>query len=229
MKVNNSLADKSNLKTGDILLCHKANDYVAGKIEKVTKSKYCHAAIFYGDSHVAESLALDGLKKGKVCKTNIQDLINRYDHVAVLRQPDAWATPDRINALKSFIDKIIAREVKYNLKGIYRFVKRKKLHENSIHDKLNTFFNGELRVFLPEKSNYFCSEFVCDCFISTGFIEPSAAVLYQADTYSPGDLGKDPTFGTFWGYLAHSQHYKVPEDDVFYQQSTFDDIFLNNK
>ncbi|MET2855121.1 hypothetical protein ABXV24_24890 [Vibrio owensii] len=213
------------IKSGDILLCHKSDDYVARKIEEKTGSKYCHAAIYYGDSEVAESLALDGFKKGKIGKESLDNLVARYDHVAVLRQPDAWVSAEQVNSLKLFIDKTIANGAKYNLLAIPSFVSRKELHEQTLYDKLDAFFKEELPEYSPEKSNYFCSEFVCDCFIATGFIDQSAAILYQSDVYAPGDLGSDPTFGTFLGYLTSDDSYTVPTDDVFYMQSTFGEIF----
>lgn len=213
------------IKVGDILLCHKANDYIAGKIEEKTNSRYCHAAIYYGDSLVAESLALDGLKKGSIGKTNIDNFVARYDHVAVLRIPYAWTSYERIKKFKLFVDEVISRGAKYNIIGILRFVKNKGVHERDIYIKLNNFFDGELPKYSPVKSNYFCSEFVCDCLIATGIIEESAAVLYKSDAYSPGDLGADPTFGIFLGYLRSDDGYSVPVDDVFYAQSTFDEIY----
>lgn len=159
------------IKVGDILLCHKANNYIAGKIEEKTNSRYCHAAIYYGDALVAESLALDGLKKGSIGKTNIDSFVARYDHVAVLRSQYAWTSDERIKSFKLFVDKVISRSAKYNIIGIIRFVKNKGVHERELYIKLNNFFDGELPKYSPVKSNYFCSEFVCDCLIATGFIE----------------------------------------------------------
>ncbi|MBL5862160.1 hypothetical protein JBO49_16265 [Serratia fonticola] len=227
MLPNTQLKNINDLKSGDVILCYcnPNNSIVAEGIYKVTASEYCHAAIYYGDSLAAESMAKDGIKKGKIGKVRIQDLISRYEHVAVLRQPDAWVGSDRINALKLFIDKVVENEAKYNFKGVLSFKSRKELHEENIHEKLESFFNNLTAPASPEKSSYFCSEFVSDCFIAVGFIDPSAAVLFQSDTYSPGDLGKEPAFGTFWGYLAKDNNYVVPESDYYYRVSTYDAIF----
>ncbi|VAW59267.1 hypothetical protein MNBD_GAMMA08-478, partial [hydrothermal vent metagenome] len=153
------------------------------------------------------------------------DLVSRYGHVAVIRQPDAWAGVDRISALKLFIDKVVDNKAKYNFNGILKFKDRKEYHEANIYEKLNAFFTGNLAPASTNKHQYFCSEFVCDCFIAVGFIQPSAAVLYQSDTYSPGDLSKDPTFGIFWGYLTNDKGYQVSESDQFYYATTYDVIF----
>ncbi|WP_061011119.1 YiiX/YebB-like N1pC/P60 family cysteine hydrolase [Vibrio sp. CUB2] len=223
--MNNKQLDIAWLQPGDVLLCHKKDDYVAKKIEEKTGSKYCHAAIYYGDSLAAESLAFDGFKKGRIGKTNVSDLIARYDHVAVLRLHHGWGSTKRIDDLKQFIDKVINMGSRYNLCGIARFVKRKAFHESTLFKKLNEFFNGDFPPYSPVKSNYFCSEFVCDCFIAVGIIQPSAAVLYQSNVYAPGDLGNDATFGVFAGYLVKHSSHAIPTDDVFYNQSTYDEIY----
>ncbi|MBF0276081.1 MAG: hypothetical protein HQK84_12695 [Nitrospinae bacterium] len=227
MQPNTNFRDIAELKPGDVLLCYcnPSKDFIAKKIHDVTDSEYCHAAIYYGDSMAAESTAKNGIKKGKIEKVNVPDLVSRYGHVAVVRQPDAWAGDDRISALKLFIDKVVESEAKYNFNGILKFKNRKELHEANVYEKLNSFFNGYLVPASTDKHRYFCSEFVCDCFIAVGFIQPSAAILYQSDIYSPGDLSKDPTFGTFWGYLTDKSEYKVSENDHFYFATTYDVLF----
>jgi len=227
MQSNNDFREITELKPGDVLLCHcdPSKDLVAKKIHNVTGSEYCHAAIYYGDCFVAESTAKNGIKKGEIGKVKVSDLVSRYGHVAVVRQPDAWARDDRVSTLKLFIDKVIENQAKYNFNGILKFKDRKELHESNVYEKLAQFFNGGLVPTSTEKHQYFCSEFVCDCFIAVGFIQPSAAILYQSDTYSPGDLSKDPTFGTFWGYLTDKANYKVRENDHFYYATTYDVLF----
>ena len=123
MQQNNEFRNVSELKPGDVLLCYcdPSKDLVGNLIHSVTDSEYCHAAIFYGDNIAVETRAKDGMKKGKVKKVNISDLVSRYQHVAVIRQPDAWASDNRVNALRLFIDKVVEREVKYNFKGILTF------------------------------------------------------------------------------------------------------------
>ncbi|MCF7981916.1 MAG: hypothetical protein K9K86_08020 [Pseudomonadales bacterium] len=227
MQQNNEFRNVSELKPGDVLLCYcdPSKDLVGNLIHSVTDSEYCHAAIFYGDNIAVETRAKDGMKKGKVEKVNISDLVSRYQHVAVIRQPDAWASDNRVNALRLFIDKVVEREVKYNFKGILTFKNRKEFHETNTYQKLSDFFENETDQQEVEKHQYFCSEFVCDCFIAVGFILPSAAILYQSDTYSPGDLCKDPTFGTFWDYLTDKSEYKVSESDQFYFTTPYDVLF----
>lgn len=227
MPPNTNFRNVTDLRAGDVLLCHcdPAKDLVAKQIHGATGSEYCHAAIYYGDSLVAESTVKNGIKKGKIEKVNVSDLISRCDYVAVVRQPDAWASDNRVAALKLFIDKVVENQAKYNFNGIVKFKSRKEFHEANIQEKLTDFFNGSLSPASTDKHQYFCSEFVCDCFVAVGFIQPSAAILYQSDTYSPGDLSKDPTFGTFWGYLTANKDHKINRSDHFYHAFTFDELF----
>lgn len=212
------------LKPGDILLCYNnpETDFLAKIITDKSGSDYCHAAIYYAEGVVAESRALDGWKKGQIVKTCINKMISRYEHVAVLRQPDAWYSSFSISALKLFIETVLQTGAKYNFMGALTLKSRKELHEANIHNKLEDFFNKNNQPVSPNKNNYFCSEFVADCYIATGFIQPSAAIVYQSDTYFPGDLGKDATFGTFWGYLTEKSGYRVNESDYYYHAATSD-------
>jgi hypothetical protein len=222
---NNGFKNINHLKPGDVILCYGGLNLTARAINAVTGSKYSHAAIYYGESFAAESTVKNGILKGKVKKIKVCELVSRYDHVAILRQPDAWASEDRTKALQLFINQVVANEAKYNFNGVLSFKNRKELHQSNIYEKLESFFAGQSTQIQTQKASYFCSEFVCDCFIATGFILPSAGVIFQSDTYSPGDLAKEPTFGTFWGYLTTKDDYIVPLDDYYYRASTYDQIF----
>lgn len=213
------------LRAGDVLLCYKdAKLDVAGKgITHVTNSEYTHAAICISASTAAESTVFGG-----VAKVATEDLIKRYDHVAVFRQPDAWRPVERIHALNAFIDTLIASGAKYNLRDVMTFKKRSEVHKLSLTDQLHAFFNGTYAPAAIEKGKYFCSELVANCFVVTGFIEPSAAVVYKSDVTSPGALGRDPTFGTFCGYVSTVSNYSVPTTDEFFHTSTFEEIFGSN-
>lgn len=216
----------SELCAGDVLLCYKDTkiDLTGKVITRVTDSEYTHAAICISSSVAAEATVLVG-----VSKVQIEDLIKRYDHVAVFRQPDAWQPPERIQAMNAFIDSIIASNAKYNLRDVVDFKKQNEVHRLTLIELLNEFFNGTYTSAPIEKGSYFCSELVASCFVITGFIDPSAAVLYQSNVISPGALGRDPTFGTFCGYVSSVSNYAVPTTDEFFNRSTFDEIYRNGK
>lgn len=212
----------SELHAGDVLLCYKDAkiDPVGKGISRVTNSEYTHAAICISSGTAAEATV-----PGGVSTVEIEDLIKRYDHVAVFRQPDAWQPPERIQAVNAFIDSIVASGAKYNLRDVVTFKKRKEIHQLSLTDQLHAYFNGTYGPAPVEKGSYFCSELVASCFVVTGFIDPSAAVVYKSDVTSPGALGRDPTFGTFCGYVSTVPNYSVPATDEFINNSTFNEIF----
>ena len=218
---NSKIVSINCLKAGDVLLCYKKGkvDPVGKKITKVTDSDYVHAAICIDSTTAAESLVSGGVKNSPV-----KVLVCRYDHVAVFRQPDAWSQA-RVATLNYFINAIINSGAKYNLSGVAKFRKKKELHDKTIQEQLESFFNGQATPDPSFKGQYFCSELVADCFVATGFIQPSAAVLYRSSTTSPGALGRGPTFGTFYGYISCAKDYEVPESDEFINTTTFSEIF----
>ncbi len=219
------MASINELRAGDVLLCYKDAklDPVGKGITQVTNSKYMHAAICIDPCTAAESTVLGG-----VAKVNVQDLVKRYDHVAVFRQPDAWQPPTRVQVLNDFVDSVIASRAKYNLRDVVTFKKRNETHQLSLTDQLQAFFNGTFSPAPIEKGSYFCSELVADCFVVTGFIDPSAVIVYKSDVTSPGALGRDATFGTFYGYVSVVPNYSVPASDEFFHESTFSEIFGND-
>lgn len=216
----------SDLRAGDVLLCYKDAkiDPVGGKISRVTDSAYTHAAICFSSSVAAEATVCGG-----VSKVQIDELIKRYDHVAIFRQPDAWQSTEYIQDMNAFIDFIVASKAKYNLREVLSFKKRSEIHQSSLAEQLNAFFDDEYVRMPMEKQSYFCSELVASCFIVTGFIGQSAAVLYKPSVISPGALGRDPTFGTFCGYVSSIPNYSIPETDEFFNNSTFADIFIDGQ
>lgn len=212
------------LHAGDVLLCYKDAkfDAVGKGITYVTNSEYTHAAICTGSCTVAESTV-----SGGVAKVNFQDFVKRYDHVAVFRQPDAWQPQERIHVMNDYIDTIIASGAKYNISDVATFKRRSEVHQFSLTEQLHEFFSGTYVSEPVEKGCYFCSELVASCFVITGFVAPSAAVVYKSNVMSPGALGRDATFGTFYGYVSSVPNYSVPSTDEFFNASTFSEIFGN--
>lgn len=219
MNGNGELISQKSLKAGDVILCYKNSklDLVGKKIKKTTGSDYTHAAICLDNEIAAESI------KSGVQKVSITSLISHYHHVAVFRQPDAWDS-DREKSLNLFIGKVTETKTKYNFSGVLKFKKNKESHQDTLYEQLSKFYDNPDLSF-TKKEKYFCSELVVESLVETEFISPSAAVLYKPDTMSPGDLGKDPTFGTFYGYISTEKNYTVPIDDEFYWNGRYQDIF----
>ena len=212
------------LRAGDVLLCYKAKtiDILGKKIRKVTQSNYTHAAICIDSTNAVESVS--SLTSNGVAKVTNAALVGRYDHVAVFRQPDAWP-PSSIEVLRAFIERILTSGAKYNLSGVAAFRKRKNLHDMTVTEQLRAYFDDSSCPPPQLKEKYFCSELVCDCFVASGFIDPSAAIVYQSSVTSPGALGRDPTFGTFCGYITTVPDYAVPPEEEFFNTTTFAEIF----
>jgi hypothetical protein len=219
---NMKIMRASELRAGDVLLCYedKKIDPVGKSITRVTDSDYTHAAIC-----ISASLSAEATVFGGVTKVQVEALIKRYDHIAVFRQPDAWNSPERVQALNTFIDSLVTSGAKYNLRDVVNFKGSSENHQRSLTDQLHAYFDGTYTPTPIEKDRYFCSELVASCFVFTGFIDPSAAVVYQANVISPGALGRDPTFGTFYGYVSSVPDYAVPTTDEFFNASTFGEIF----
>ncbi|NTV06175.1 MAG: hypothetical protein HGA59_06680 [Chlorobiaceae bacterium] len=135
------------------------------------------------------------------------------------------STRGRVEALRRFIASRTAYGARYNFSGVVQFIQRKKDYDQTLSEQLYSFFNEEFSPSSPIKRKYFCSELVVDCFVAIGHILPRAAVLYNSKVISPGALGRDPTFGTFYGYVTCVADYKVPETDEFFYKTTFNEIF----
>lgn len=209
----------SDVRPGDVLLCRNIKpNLVSGKISASTNSDYTHAAICVDSTTVAESRPPKG-----VSITTLNTLTSRYDFLAAFGQPDAW-NPDRVKALKLFSDTASKALLNYNLVGVAYFAKNLKEHDQKVFEKLKAFFDDPQSHEHAVKRSYFCSEFVAQAFVVSGFLEPSAAIAYASKTVSPGALGRDPTFGTFVGYLP-GRLSTIPVEDEFYNETPYDQIW----
>jgi hypothetical protein len=207
------------IKAGDVLLCYIANDHpVFERIREATGSKYTHAAFCIGDGMVGHATP------PRVEIKPLKDVVEASDHVAVFRQPDAW-DPVKIQRLSVFVNEAVARGAKYDSAGLRHFEANKELHTNTLHDRLTQFHEGTLPPESTEANGYTCSGFLAAGFRATGFFDRSASLLYNPDATAPGDLGRDPSWGTFVGYVSLKDGYDIPLDDEFYNESTFAEIW----
>lgn len=144
--------------------------------------------------------------------TTVSELLNSFDYLAVLRQMEGWSTQS-LNDLNQFAENCIGK--KFNLIGMKRFSQRKEESLLNSLERMQDYFNGNGAIVNPSRQNYFCSELVASAFIYLGIIDSAASVVYQPETLSPHDIGKDKTFGFFIGYLLKDDEYKVHESDYF--------------
>lgn len=209
------LLNEKELVPGDVILCCSA--MTSDKAAQVTDSNYSHAAIHIGDGEIAESSS-----KG-VWITSVSNLLDEYDHIAVLRNPYIWGA-DRIDKLRSFVKKAIEDKASFNTIGVRKYESRKSQHSISELERLEQYFQGKLPEIDAKRRTYFCSELVVASFLAIGVIGQSAAVVFTPEVFSPGDLGKDAIFGGFVGYIKASDEIEISEDDDFYFQSPIDHV-----
>jgi hypothetical protein len=188
-------------------------------VEKRTGSKYTHAGICYSPTEIVE-VTLDGIRK-----TSVEGFVSECVHAAVFRNPVVW-THNRIGRLQHFLDDLIGKQATYNLDGAHTLRSRQHDHQLTLLAKVKAYFVDGLEPEPHKKLEYFCSELVAACFVEVGFITPAAAVAFQSDTYSAGDLGKESVFGFFVGYLKPTPDTVIPVDDEYANRVTLSEINL---
>jgi hypothetical protein len=107
--------------------------------------------------------------------------------------------------------------------GLLTFVRNKKEHDLTVLAKIRAYSAGVLLPSSHIKESYFCSEFVGDCFIATGYIPKNLTVAYKSNTISPGGLGRDGAFGMFLGYITSRPGWTIPADDDFINTPPLDE------
>jgi len=207
---------KNDLKTGDVLLGYTSS--VIDKGHDELNSGYVHVSIYLGENEVAEAT------RPNVQITPFEKAIEEYDHIAVLRQPDAWHENNK-SRLKAFVQDLINNRAKFNRKDIRDFEKNLKDKYISEQENLEKYFDDQYQPKSPLKETYFCSELVVSVYIAVGFISESAAIIYNPEVMSPSYLGNDTTFGTFLGYIKPYEEYIIPENDQFIHHTSFYEIY----
>jgi len=216
MNPSNRIIDISELKPGDLLLCVMSGN-TAQQVEQATGSKYTHAGICY-DSEQVVHMTLRGIRKHSASQ-----LLNSSQYIAIFRNPYIWS-PERLQAFRQFLDDALANRRRYDMHAAETFEFRRDEHRLNLLAKLYDHFENGLSPDNHNKLQYICSDLVVAAFVEIGFIQPSAAIVYKGDAYSAGDLGRDPTFGFFVGYLKPEGTEGIPVDDEFANKVTLGDL-----
>jgi uncharacterized protein YycO len=215
------LISTKELRAGDVLLCLPAKLGAVGKqIKNVTGSPYTHAAIYLGDNQVGDATATG------VGFRPVLNLIRQYQHIAVMRNPDAWSRRNT-QILRSFILELHGQGTSYNYGGVVRFRRNKTQQQESQLCLLREYFSNpsdRKKVNLSD-APYFCSELIVACFLKTGFIDEAAAIVLHPSNFAPGDLAIDLAFGALVGYLSEKSNYQVPPTDPSIYWPRFEDIY----
>lgn len=204
----------SDLLPGDVLLYRpRSPNIVQRNISKATGSPYTHAAIYLGDSCIAESRVPFG-----VTKRALKDSMQGNQCVAVLRSQLGFGA-DRSRKLNQFIASVLGQRKFYDFIAVARFKKRSaEYFDNQLEFVRENYGKATSHEEFAEQS-FFCSAFVVACYTVVGIIGGTAQVAYQPNNFSPGKLGEDPTFGWLLGYLVPAGG-AIPTDDPLLTQAT---------
>jgi hypothetical protein len=187
----------SDLLTGDVLLYRPRKPNVIQKsISSVTLSPYTHAAIYLGAGLVAESVVPFG-----VAKSSLQDSIQGNQCIAVLRSQYGFSG-DRPSQLNDFVAAVLTQKKFYDLIAVAGFSKSSAEYFSNQLEFIRDNYGKLTSSAEFAKQSFFCSAFVVACYAVVGIIDETAQVAYQPEYFSPGHLGKDPTFGWLLGYLV---------------------------
>jgi len=188
---------------------------VTRRIKEEANSNYTHAAICYDSDTIAQAPK----PRYPVEKVSVADAVAGCKFAVVFRSSFAYLAPVRVQKLKAFLDKVVADGATYNWWGLFRFSARKEKHFQTLKERLDAHFAGQGANVSFDSNSYFCSELVGACLCVIDAIEPSAAIVYDPRVTSPTDLGRDPTWGTFIGYMVPDPATEIPEDDEFYHNA----------
>ncbi|MGY0194612.1 hypothetical protein ACWA7J_05995 [Leptothrix sp. BB-4] len=212
------------LLPGDVLLCRYAitaspRKVVRAGIEAVTGSPYTHAAIV-----LTSSLALDARPGHGVESRPLAEVVGEALYVAVLRHPDAW-NESRLESLIDYAAALQAMGVGYNYREALRYSSNKRAHDVGTMDALTEYFDEGKPEPATDFGPFFCSELVAACFVHSGFIHTSAAIVIAPGVQAPGDLAMEPAFGYLVGFVASDPSVEVLHDDPLMTHARYADIF----
>ena len=195
--------EKEQVFAGDVLLCYSSMMDGEAQAEGIG---YSHVAIALKDQRVSEATP------SGVRISDLAHLLDEYDHIAVLRNPELW-DQERLAQLEHFAAEQCGK--KFNMIGMGRFPSKKEKHLASLPTRIAGYFEGTEPEVADNREAYFCSELITAAFIHVGIIHPSAAIVFSPEVFSPSDIGSDKAFGFFQGYLVPYAGYRIPEDDHF--------------
>jgi hypothetical protein len=196
-----TILNEADILSGDVLLCFSSQAVE----EDIEVRGYCHAAICLSDQKV-----LDASEGAGVAIDSIASLWEEFDHIAVLRDLQAWDS-ERRAMLEAFAKAKVG--VPFNRTGMLRLPTRKEAHRDSVMSDLVDYFEGKNK---PRNvSGFFCSQLVAETLIHVGIIDESAAVVLAPSITSPKTIAEDRIYGQFLGFLLRYPTYNVPSDDRF--------------
>ena len=216
---------QKDVRPGDLLLTRGGDnkwlsECIREKIKSVTGSPYTHAAIALSSTEIVDA------RPGGVKIRAMQELVDGADCVAVLARSDIWDAK-RLQLLGEYAATLQAAGARYNYRDALAFEATKAQHQAGVTQALDDYFKQAEKGEQHAATNlgpFFCSELVVNCLIHIGFIDPSAAVVFEPGTQSPGDLLADATYGYLVGYLTKDPTYKMSDDDPLQTLTRYVDV-----
>lgn len=199
----------SDLEVGDVLLAY--SQMTKEQVSESTSSEYSHAAIYLGEGLVGEA-DVRGVKKSK-----IEFLLDSYDHISILRLNGYWGDNAAVR-LNKLIDHLVDSNVGFDFDGIREFEDMRASHNSLLQGILEEFFSGGIVLYDRLRDSYFCSGLVVAAYSHVGIIQGGLRLVITPETMSPGDLIREPSFGSFVGYISRKVDYVMQESDDFYHE-----------
>ena len=194
----------SQVKAADVLFCFGGKAHVPWQIISYGSSgPYVHVAICIKTNCVSEATT-EG-----VCQSSLDDLINRYQHVAVTRCRGIKGIPMLSRKVTNYCRSHIQNSTKYDYIGAAL---------SPLYEMVELSFS---RAFLrlpnfrwpTSKNRTFCSQFVLQAFVEGGYFPSNYHAL---GARSPTALAEDNCFELV-GYLTrHKNLQSLLSKDIFW-------------
>lgn len=191
----------SELVAGDVLLCY--SQMMEGAHPEM--DGYSHVAMCIGFGTV-----LSADESGGVVTCSASDLLETYDHLAVMRSRGLWDSA-AVERLQAFAAESAGKP--FNRFGMLRVPSRQTEHGETVMRNLDSYFTTGVAT-PSTATSYFCSQLVGAAFISSGVIGESASIVLKPEIATPRGISLDAVYGQFLGYLTRPG-YKIPVGDRF--------------
>ncbi|WP_271518438.1 hypothetical protein [Bradyrhizobium sp. CCBAU 53380] len=203
------LLQPDDLLPGDTLLYRpRAPTLIQKAISSATDSPYTHVAIFLGNGVVAESMFPGGVRKG-----DLRELLEDSLCIAVLRTQLGF-TEDRPDRLLEFVEAVLGNKKFYNALAAARVPSRNRDYFDNQIEFVRKNYGKVTSTEEFAKQSFFCSAFVVACYSVVGIIGETAQAAYQPNSFAPGHLLDDPSFGWLLGYLIPEGGSLPPDDPL---------------
>lgn len=184
------------LLAGDVLFCGQAKrDKVTELIQNTTDGVYVHCGIYIGGGTVVHA------ERNGVREIPLEKFVADYAYVSVTRCPGG--NQQRSELIVQFALRCARSGLRYNYIGAALAPLREYLNirkQYSLHRKKRRWASGWRKRPDSARMNYFCSEFVVQCYVECGYIGGGEG-YDQTSCWSPTGLAEENIFRLI-GYMS---------------------------